>query len=198
MDKMLQKMLRTMTVTAACLIAVPALAGAQPPDLLPPAPPTPFGVYGGFAIGGVHTAPVSGLGLQSGLSVRLGPVFVQANGLDLAMEQGAGSGFDYVDEGGTTYCEDADGEIVDDMICDGKTPDIIRYAASVEARVFVPHTSMIVGVGDRFDHGSQTVFGTVGYVFAPDDTRSLYILSISAGEHFVSASIGVAVPLFTR
>jgi hypothetical protein len=213
---MLTKTLRTLMV-ATCLTGLPALALAQdgqPPkhsapeyeEPVPAAAPalgttstTPsFGVYAHFGIGGIHNTPVSGLGLLAGVSARVGPVFIQGNALDVAVEPGTGLGFDYVDDGGVTVCEDSDGDIFDDAICDGKTPSITRRAASIDASMFVPHTSMLVGVGDRFDHGSQTVYGSVGYVFSPDDERNSYVLNVSAGDHFFEATIGIAVPLFTR
>ena len=85
-------------------------------------------------------------------------------------------------------------------MCASKTPTIVHQAVSIDASVFVPHTSMLVGVGDRFARGTrtQTVFGSVGYVFTPDDTRAQYVLNVSAGERYVEATIGVAFPLFTR
>lgn len=208
---MLTNTFRTLLV-ATCLTGLPALVLAQDdkppkhsagfenpvPDPAPESTTPSFGIYGHFGIGGIHNAPVSGLGLLAGVSARVGPVFIQGNALDVAVEPGAGLGFDYVNDGGVTVCEDSDGEIVDDVICDGKTPSITRRAASISASVFVPNTSMLVGVGDRFDHGSQTVFGSVGYMFSPDDERNSYVLNVSAGAHFVEATIGIAIPLFTR
>lgn len=206
---MVMRTLRTLMLATCLTTAAPALALAQPQDTpprhgvmveddAPESTPTPLGVYGHFAIGGSHVDGGNGLGLLAGLSARIGPVFVQANGLDITAEPGVNFAFDNVDEDGTTYCEDSDGDIVDDSVCAAKTPTIVHRAVSVDASVFVPHTSMLVGVGDRFEHGTQTVFGSVGYLFTPDDTRAQYVLNVSAGEHYVEATIGVAFPLFTR
>jgi hypothetical protein len=193
---------------ATCLAAMPALALAQedgPPkhsaaieDPVPESSHTPMAFLGHFGIGATHASGYSALSLLAGVSARVGPLFVQANALDVAAEPGAGLGYDYVDDNGGTSCEDSDGEIVDNLLCDSKTPSVIHRGVSVDASVFVPHTHMLIGAGDCFDHGTQTVFGSVGYAFMPDDTRAWYILSVSAGEHYVAATIGVAVPFFTR
>jgi len=191
-------------LVAITMIGTPAIARAQSDDDASATAPVASehgpseGLFAHCAIGGASTPGASGLGLLSGLTVRLGLVFVEANALDVAVEPGAGIGFDYVDEGDGIYCEDSDGEIYDDSVCDNKTPSIMRRAMSVDANVFVPHTSMFVGAGDRFDHGSQTAFGSVGYVWAPDDERNQYVLRVSAGDHYVAATIGIAVPLLTR
>jgi hypothetical protein len=201
------KTFRTLMFATCLMTGAPALALAQSD-----APPkhgamveddaqessTPLAVFGHFAIGGAHADGNSGLGLLAGVSARVGPVFVQANALDVTATPGNNFAFDNVDEGGATFCEDSEGEVIDDAICAAKTLDIVHRAMSIDASVFVPHTSMLVGVGDRFDHGTQTVFGSVGYVFTPDDTRAQYVLNLSGGDHYVAATIGIAFPLFSR
>ena len=68
-------------------------------------------------------------------------------------------------------------------MCASKTPTIVHQAVSIDASVFVPHTSMLVGVGDRIarETRTQTAFGSVGYVFTPDDTRARYVLKRERG-----------------